>query len=143
MVLSQQSKQKRDKIKIGIFTAMFRFPNYTLKLKAPDQPQSAGEESFWYVILHSYLCNTLGKFFIKIESNCFSKTYSEIKSTWPIKSSKKVICHVIVKNYLSNVSWKFLIKIESTRRREIKEQASQLALLYHGRTVRSSHRRCS
>ena len=45
MVLSQQSKQKRDKIKIGIFTAMFRFPNYTLKLKAPDQPQSAGEES--------------------------------------------------------------------------------------------------
>ena len=45
MVLSQQSKQKRNKIKVGIFTAMFRFPNHTLKLKAPDQPQSAGEES--------------------------------------------------------------------------------------------------
>ena len=43
--LSQQSKQKRNKIKIGIFNAMFRFPNHTLKLKAPDQPQSAGEES--------------------------------------------------------------------------------------------------
>ena len=42
---SQQSKQKRNKTKIGIFTAMFRFPNHTLKLKAPDQPQSAGEES--------------------------------------------------------------------------------------------------
>ena len=45
MVLSQQSKQKRNKIKVGIFTAMFRFPNHTLKLKAPDQPQSTGEES--------------------------------------------------------------------------------------------------
>ena len=33
-----------------------------------------------------------------------------------------------------------LIKIESTRRREIKEQALQLILLYRGRTVRSSHR---
>ena len=43
--LSQQSKQKRNKIKIRIFTAVFRFPNHTLKLKPPDQPQSAGEES--------------------------------------------------------------------------------------------------
>ena len=32
-------------MKIGIFTAMFCFPNHTLKLKAPDQPQSAREES--------------------------------------------------------------------------------------------------
>ena len=46
---------------------------------------------FWHVILHSYLCNALCNFFIKIESNCFSKTYSEIKSTWPIKSSKEEI----------------------------------------------------
>ena len=45
MVLIQQSKQNRKKIKIGIFTSMFRFSNHTLKLKAPDQPQSAGEES--------------------------------------------------------------------------------------------------
>ena len=36
---------------------------------------------------------------------------------------------------------KFLIKFESTWRREIKEQALQLTLLYRGRTVRSSHRR--
>ena len=43
--LSQQSKQKWNKIKIGIFTAMFRFLNHNLKLKAPDQPQSEGEES--------------------------------------------------------------------------------------------------
>ena len=43
--LRQQSKQKQSKIKIGIFTAMFRFPNHTLKLRAPDQLQSTGEES--------------------------------------------------------------------------------------------------
>ena len=43
--LSQQGKQKWNKIKIGIFTVMFCFPNHTLKMKAPDQPQSEGEES--------------------------------------------------------------------------------------------------
>ena len=64
VLLSQQSKQKRHKIKIRIFTTMFFFPNHTLKMKAPDHPQSAGEES-----LHSYLCNALCKFFIEIESN--------------------------------------------------------------------------
>ena len=31
---------------MGIFTAISRFPDHTLKLKAPDQPQSTGEESF-------------------------------------------------------------------------------------------------
>ena len=36
-----------------------------------------------------------------------------------------------------------MIKIESTWRREIKEQAPQLALLYCGRTLRSRHRSCS
>ena len=40
---------------------------------------------------------------------------------------------------MCNVSWKFLIKIENTLRREIKEQASQLILLYRGRAVRRSH----
>ena len=58
------------------------------------------------------------------------------------QAMKKLFCHVILKNDLSNVSWKFLIKIESTTRRKIKEQAPQLTLLYRGRTVRSSHRRC-
>ena len=43
--ISQKSKQKKNKIEIGIFTAMFRFPNHKQKLKAPNQPQSAGEES--------------------------------------------------------------------------------------------------
>ena len=45
MFLSQQSKQKRKKIKIEIFTVMFRFPNHTLKVNAPEKPPSAGEES--------------------------------------------------------------------------------------------------
>ena len=49
---------------------------------------------------------------------------------------------MILKNPLSNVSWKFSIKIESTWRREIKEQAPHLTLLYRGRTVKSSDRRC-
>ena len=98
---------------------------------------------FWNVILYSYLCKTLCKFFIKIGSNCFSKTYSEIESMWPtIQTMKKLFRHVIVKNYLCNVSWKFLIKIEIKWRREMKEQATQLTLLYRGRIVRSSHRRC-
>ena len=63
-------------MKIGIFTVMFRFPN--LKLKAPDQPQSAGKKVLtnditWLLVQH------LVKVFIKIESNsCFS--YSEIES---------------------------------------------------------------
>ena len=46
---------------------MFRFPNHTLKVKAPDQWQSAGEESL--------LTRDI--------------TYSDIKSTWPMKSSKE------------------------------------------------------
>ena len=56
---------------------------------------------------------------------------------------KALYSHVTVKDYLSNNLWKFLIKIESTWRREIKEQAPQLTLLYRGRTVRSTHRRYS
>ena len=47
-----------------------------------------GKKAFWHVILHSYLCISLCKCFIKIESKGFSKTYSETESTWPINSSK-------------------------------------------------------
>ena len=79
-----------------------------------------------------------------------------------IQASKKWFYHIIIKNYLCNVSWRFLIKIESTWRYKMLEQAPppiwskskacegvksynrhpHLTLLYHGRTVRSSHRRC-
>ena len=51
---------------------------------------------------------------------------------------KKLFCHVMVKKYLSNVLLKILNKIESTWRREIKEQAPQLTLLYRSGTVRTA-----
>ena len=61
--------------------------------------------------------NFLSRFFIKIESaQCFSKTYSEIESTWSINSSKEEIVFsrdTVVKNYLCNVLCKFLIKMEA------------------------------
>ena len=60
-----------------------------------------------------------------------------------IQARKKLFYHLIVKNYLCNVSCKFLIKIEGTWKREIKEQTPQVTLLYQGRSVRSSHRKCS
>ena len=44
---------------------------------------------------------------------------------------------------MCNILCKFLIKIESTWRRRITKQTPQLTLLCCGRTVRSSHRRCS
>ena len=70
---------------------MFRFPNQTLKLKAPDQPQSAAEESLLTRDITQLLVQRF-VFFIKIESNSrFSKTYSEIETTWPINSSKEEI----------------------------------------------------
>ena len=124
---------------------MFHFPNYTLKLKAPDQPQNTGERkpfNKWYYIV---TCTTLCVSFssktkaINVFLDHILKSKARNQSD---QVMKKLFCHVIVKNYLSNVSWKFLIKIESTRRREIKEQALQLVLLYCGRTVRSSHWRC-
>ena len=59
-----------------------------------------------------------------------------------IQAREKWFCHMIVNNHLCNVSRKFFIKIEITWRRENKEQAPQLTLLYRGRTVRSGHWRC-
>ena len=94
---------------------------------------------FWHMILHSYLCNALCKFFIEIESN-YLKSKARDKS---IQVRKKLSCHVIVNNYLCNVLCKFIIKIESTWRREIKEQAPQLTLLYCSSTARSGYRRHS
>ena len=102
-----------------------------------------GKKVFWHVILHT--CATLCVSFssksqiMNVVPKHILKPKARDQSN---QARKKLICHVIVKNYLSNVSWKFLIKIESTRRREIKKQAPQLTLLYRGRTVRSSHRRC-
>ena len=68
-----------------------------------------------------------------------SKSYPEIESN----RNRNRFWHVILHSYLCNALCKFLIKIESTCRLEIKKQTPQLTLLYCGRTVRSSHMRCS
>ena len=60
-----------------------------------------------------------------------------------MQARMKLFCHVVVNNYLCNVLCTFLAKIESSWTREIKKQTLQLILLCCGRTVRSSHRRCS
>ena len=43
------------------------------------------------MILHSYLCNALFKFFIKIENNVFPKHTLKSKAREEIKSSKEEI----------------------------------------------------
>ena len=90
------------------------------------------------VWLYAMLCIS---FLSRLEAiNVFPKHILKSKAfDQSVQARKKLFCHVIVKNYLCNISWKFLIKIESTWRCEIKEQSPQLTLLYHGRTVRSSH----
>ena len=96
------------------------------------------------MILHSYLCNPLCFSSKSKETNIFPKHIVKLKArNKSNQTRKKLFCHVIVNNYLCNVFGKFLIKIEGAWRREIKEQAPQLTLLYCGRTTRSSHRRSS
>ena len=154
--LSQQSKEKRDKIKMGIFTAIFLMQYFCLHGMLPFSKSYLEIESTWptakcrgrksfdtwcYTVICATLCVS---FSLKLEAiNVFPKRILESKARdQPIEVSKKLFYHVIVKNYLCNFSWRFLIKIESTWRREIKEQAHQLTLFYPDRTVRSSHRRC-
>ena len=40
------SRRESQQSKKNVYTAFFRFPNHILKLKEPDQPESAGEESY-------------------------------------------------------------------------------------------------
>ena len=47
-----------------------------------------------------------------------------------------MFCHMIVKHYLCNV------KVFDQNRIRIKERATQLTLLYHGRTIKCSHQSC-
>ena len=100
-----------------------------------------GKKVFWHVILQScaFVCFSSKSKAINIFSKHILKSKARDLS---IQAKKKLFCHVIVRNYLCNVSWKFLIKIESMWRREVKQQAPQLTLVYRGRTVRSSHRMC-
>ena len=103
-----------------------------------------GKKVFWQVILHSSCPTLCVSFSSKSKAiNVFPKYILKSKACdQSNEARKKLFCSVIVNNYLSNVSWKFLIKFKSTWRHKIKEQAPQLTLLYHGRTFRSSLRRC-
>ena len=122
---------------IFAYSAFFRFLNHILKLKTLDQPQSTGWV-FWHIILHSYFATLCVSFSSKSKaSNVFPKNILKSKAhDKSIQARKKIFCHLIVKTYLCNVLRKVLIKIESTWRREIKEQAPQLTLLFCGRTVK-------
>ena len=100
-----------------------------------------GRKSFdtWYYIV---TCATLCVSFSSKPKaiNVFPKHILKLKARdQSIQAKKKLFCRGIVKKYLSNVPCKFFIKIKSTWR---PEQALLLTLLYHGRTVRSSHCRC-
>ena len=123
---------------------MSRFPNHSLKLKAPDQLQSIGEESLLtcdITVTCAMLCVSFSSKSKAI--NIFTKHILKSKACDKSNQArKKLFCYVIVKNNLTNISRKFLIKIESIWRHEIKEQAPQLTLLYHGRTVRGSQWMC-
>ena len=140
--LSQQSKQKRNKTKIWIFTAMFLMQLFCLHgilLFSKSYPEIEstwpnakcwGEKSFdmWYYIV---TCVTLCVSFsskseaINVFPNHILK--SKARDLW-IQAVKKLFYHVILKNYLCNVSWRFLIKIESAWGREIKDTAADFTV---------------
>ena len=84
---------------------MFRFPNQTLKLKARDQPPSAGEvfEHVYYTVTYATLCVSFSSKSKAI--NIFPKHILKSKARdQSTQAMKKLFCHVIVKNYLCNVS---------------------------------------
>ena len=125
MVFKQQSKQKRNKIKIWIFTAMFLMQCFclhgilTFSKSYPEiestwpNAKCRGRKSFhtWYYKV--VLCVNFSSKSKAI--NVFSKHILKSKARdQSIQAKKKLFCHVIVRNYLCNVSWKFLIKIENT-----------------------------
>ena len=99
---------------------------------------------FWHVILHSKCATLCVSFSSKSKViKCFSKTYSEIKSTWSINSSKEeLVLSRDSKELFVQRFMKVLIKIENMWRREIKEQAPEVTLQYCGKTIRSSHWGC-
>ena len=82
--------------------------------------------------------------FVKVfHPNCFSKTYSETKSSWPIKSSKEEI-------FLSCDSKELFeqrfVKVLDQNQKHVEARNQRTGTPAYftvcGRTVRSSHRRC-
>ena len=142
---SRSRQEKVSKVNKNVYTTFFRFPNHILKLKEPDQPESAGEESYLTSDITYIFATLCVSFSWKLKAtNVFPKHILKSKARdQSIQARKKLLCHGIVKQYLRNVSCKFLIKIQSTWRRKIKEQTSQVTLRCCNGTVRSKRRRCS
>ena len=139
--LSQQSKQKKNKSKSGFSPLRFVFQIIPWSWKHLTNRKVNGKKVFWQVILHSSCAMFCVSFSSKLKAiNVFPKHILKSKTCdQSNRARKKLFCHVIVKNYLCDISWMFSIKTESLWRCEVKEQAPQSTLPYHGRTVRSSH----
>ena len=99
-------------------------------------------DKWYYIVICATLCV---RFSSKSKAtNIFPKHILKSKSRDKSnQAGKKLFCHVIVKNYFFSALCQFWFKIESMWEREIKEQASQMTLLYCDRAARSSHQRCS
>ena len=65
------------------------------------------------------------------------------KVFWHVINKKEIILPRDTKELLVQLLCKVLIKIESMWMRQIKEQTTQLTMLFRERTVRSNHWRCS
>ena len=88
------------------------------------------------MIVKNYLCDVLFKFH-------WVKSVQKQSFFWSVFSRTRTEYGSEKTPYLDTFHAVFLIKTESTWRCKIKEQTPQLTLLYCGRTVRSSHQRCS
>ena len=71
-------------------------------------------DTWYYIVTCATLCVNFSSKSKPV--NVFLKTYSQIKSTWPINSSKEAI--VLSRDnkelFVQHFSWKFLIKIKNT-----------------------------
>ena len=103
-ILSLQSKKKWNKMKFGIFTIMFLMQYFCLHSILPFSKSYPKIESTWattkwskrkffdmwyYTVTSATLCVSFSSKSKAI--NVFPKHISEIKSMWPINSSKKEI----------------------------------------------------
>ena len=103
-ILSLQSKKKWNKMKFGIFTIMFLMQYFCLHSILPFSKSYHKTESTWATTkcskrktfdmwYYTVTCATLCVSFSSKSNaiNVFPKHISEIKSMWPINSSKKEI----------------------------------------------------
>ena len=103
-ILSLQSKKKWNKMKFGIFTIMFLMQYFYLHSILPFSKSHPKIESTWATTKCSkrktfdmwYYTVTCATLCVSVSSkskaiNVFPKHISEIKSMWPINSSKKEI----------------------------------------------------